>query len=148
MGIPNAHIHGNVLQNRSHSPMAAVRLNQIHGIQSCSFRIPSHIPEHTKLLHNVLDQTKCARRATRYSIGRVCVTCLTLPPELQRASEATCVPHYWCLGISNHLMFLMPAIHSDWAANWGCARHACRTSYVYKVSSLKSDLASRVKDIK
>ena len=43
LGIPNAHIHGNVLQNLSHSPMAAVRLNQIHTIQSCSFRIPSHI---------------------------------------------------------------------------------------------------------
>ena len=40
------------------SPMAAVHLNQIHTIQSCSFRIPSHIPEHTKVLHNAVDEAK------------------------------------------------------------------------------------------
>ena len=58
LGIPNAHIHGNVLQNVSHRPMVAVRLNRIHTIQSCSFRIPSHILEHTKVLHNTVDQMK------------------------------------------------------------------------------------------
>ena len=58
------------------------------------------------------------------SIGRVCVTCLTLLPDLQRASETACVPHLWCLAILNHLRFVLPAIHSGWAANWGCARHA------------------------
>ena len=129
LGIPNAHIYGNVLQNVSHTPMAAVRLNQIHTIQSCSFRIPSHILEHTRCFTTRQIGRKCARRASRCSIGRVCVTCLTLPPELQRASETTCVPHFWCLAILNHLMFVMPAIHLAWVANWGCARHAFRTPH-------------------
>ena len=58
LGIPNAHIHGNVLQNLSRSPMVAVRLNQIHTIQCCGLRIPSHIPEHAKALHNAVDEAK------------------------------------------------------------------------------------------
>ena len=54
----HGHIHGDVLQNLNHSPMAAVCLNQMQTIQSCGFRIPCHIPEHTKTLQSAVDQTK------------------------------------------------------------------------------------------
>ena len=51
LGIANAHIHGNVLQNLNYNLMAAVDLNEIYTIQRCSFRIPSHITEHAMALH-------------------------------------------------------------------------------------------------
>ena len=70
---------------------------------------------------------KWARRICRVSIGRVCVTLLTPPPpDCQRASETACVPHFWCFATLYHLMFLMPAIHSGWVANWGNAWHAAQ----------------------
>ena len=120
LGIANVHIHVNVLQNLSNSPMATVGLKQIHTVQRCGFRIPSHITEHAMALHCPVHEAKMCR----YSIGKKCVTCLTPPPDCHRVSETACVTHYWCFAILNHLRFVMPAIHSGWADNWGCARHA------------------------
>ena len=58
LGIANAHIHGNVLQNLNCGPMAAVDLNLIQTIQRCRFRIPSHITEHDMVLHCPVDEAK------------------------------------------------------------------------------------------